>query len=342
MTLNQEIVNMKQQSEMSVDPGGGFELKLEKKVKNSRTSTSSDSDSGLSWTNGESGSDRESEQLIRDENKESNLPEDLGDLDDTIIRQKSRKIPFMGLALRTNKLSQIAKNEQKIKYQCYECGNTMAKRQPLVKTNGILFMKNREEVEMNGFQYDDLTDCAFTRSEIVKGWNIELRQHIGYCSKEIGQMAHYQTKFNEKYQIIRKNSFSPSEKSQISETSSQTSENSNINQTSPVDTVEKISKISKFLSKINKTAAGRSRSRDTNKNSIQPDPENCFEPPPAARPKPKRSSPSVKIRPPEATPEVNFSGKVALTSTVLREHCESCVLRNKPEEFQSVLFVCQL
>lgn len=328
LTLNREIVNMKQQSEMSVDPGGGFELSLEKKVKN-RTSTSSDSDSGLSWTNGESngesGSDRESEQnLIR----ESKQPDDHGD---EIIRP--RKIPFMGLALRTNKLSQIAKNEQKIKYQCYECGNTMAKRQPLVKTNGILFMKNREEVEMNGFQYDDLTDCAFTRSEIVKGWNIELREHIGYCSDEIGQMAHYQTKFNEKYKIIRKNSFSPSEKSQISETSSQTSENNQ-----PVETVEKVSKISKFLSKINKQ--GRSRSRDTSK--IQPDPENCFEPPPAARPKPKRSSPSVKIRPPEATPEVNFSGKVALTSTVLREHCESCVLRNKPEEFQSVLFVCQL
>jgi len=315
---------MKQQSEMSVDPGGGFELSLEKKVKN-RTSTSSDSDSGLSWTNGESngesGSDRESEQNVI---RESKQPDDDDD-DLEIIRP--RKIPFMGLALRTNKLSQIAKNEQKIKYQCYECGNTMAKRQPLVKTNGILFMKNREEVEMNGFQYDDLTDCAFTRSEIVKGWNIELREHIGYCSDEIGQMAHYQTKFNEKYKIIRKNSFSPSET--ISETS--TSENSQ-----PVETVEKVSKISKFLSKIN----GRSRSRDTSK--IQPDPENCFEPPPAARPKSKRSSPSVKIRPPEATPEVNFSGKVALTSTVLREHCESCVLRNKPEEFQSVLFVCQL
>ena len=174
---------MKQQSEMSVDPGGGFELKLEKKVKNSRTSTSSDSDSGLSWTNGESGSDRESEQLIRDENKESNLPEDLADLDDTIIRQKSRKIPFMGLALRTNKLSQIAKNEQKIKYQCYECGNTMAKRQPLVKTNGILFMKNREEVEMNGFQYDDLTDCAFTRRIVLVFYPSMSRnfRRIDYC-----------------------------------------------------------------------------------------------------------------------------------------------------------------
>jgi len=335
-----EPVNiMKLESKLSVDPGGGFsrvESLVENKVKNN--STSSDSDSGLSWTNGESGSDRESSQEIaenRIQSEEENLPDEK--------KENFRKVPFMGLALRTNKLSQIAKNEQKIKYQCYECGNLMAKRQPLVKTNGILFMKNREEVEMNGFEYDDVTDCAFTRSEIVKDWNLELRDHILYCNEEIGHMGHYQSKFNQKYKIpvTRKLSYSPSEKSEtVSETSSQASEKSDTNQ--PIEIVEKVSKISKFLSKINKTAGSRSRSRDTNCR-VSPDPENCFEPPPAARPKPKvRSSPSVKIRPPEATPEVNFSGRVVSTSTVLREHCEICVLRDKPEEFQSVLFVCQL
>ena len=35
-----------------------------------------------------------------------------------------------------------------------------------------------------------------------------------------------------------------------------------------------------------------------------------------------------------------FSG--ILQSTVLRQHCEQCVLRNKPVEYQNVLFVCQL
>ena len=62
--------------------------------------------------------------------------------------------------------------------------------------------------------------------------------------------------------------------------------------------------------------------------------EEEFLPPPTARPK-------VKTRPVrEEDYEINFSGK--LQSTVLRLHCENCVLKDKPEEFQSVLFVCQL
>ena len=49
----------------------------------------------------------------------------------------------------------------------------MAKRQPLVKTNGILFMKNREEHVLEQFgifeNYENCAEQAFTRSEIVQG-----------------------------------------------------------------------------------------------------------------------------------------------------------------------------
>lgn len=345
---------------------------MAKKLKNS---TSSDSDSGLSGTNGESGSDRESEQVgglvsIENLNIENILPDDVPELlkpnfnenfenlrpkiSNSLKKISNRKVPFMGLALRTNPdLSEIAKNETKIKYECYECGNLMAKRQPLVKTNGILFMKNREEqILEHGFQYDSVTDCAFTRSEIVKGWNLELREHQGHCFDEMELNAHYQRKYNEKYNLGRKSrksnhSFSSqvSETSQVSENSisSHPSENSS-QDTEKIDSVEKLSKFSKFLSKINKSTSGRSRSRDVSRPTEPSDrPENCFEPPPSAARKTKKlSSPSVKIRPHEISPAVNFSGKIALASTVLREHCENCVLRDKPEEFQSVLFVCQL
>ena len=64
-------------------------------------------------------------------------------------------------------------NESKLRLACYECGNKMAKRQPLVKTNGILFMKNREEHVLEQFgiyeNYENCAEQAFTRSEIVQG-----------------------------------------------------------------------------------------------------------------------------------------------------------------------------
>ena len=72
-----------------------------------------------------------------------------------------------------NHKSQIALNESKLRLACYECGNKMAKRQPLVKTNGILFMKNREEHVLEQFgifeNYENCAEQAFTRSEIVQG-----------------------------------------------------------------------------------------------------------------------------------------------------------------------------
>ena len=80
---------------------------------------------------------------------------------------------FFSLDILKNQKSQIALNESKLRLACYECGNKMAKRQPLVKTNGILFMKNREEHVLEQFgifeNYENCAEQAFTRSEIVQG-----------------------------------------------------------------------------------------------------------------------------------------------------------------------------
>ena len=118
---------MKMKSELSVDPGGGVGKILGKNSENFgkklKNSTSSDSDSGLSGTNGESGSDRESEQVvglvsIENLNIENILPDDVPELlkpnfnenfenlrpkiSNSLKKISNRKVPFMGLALRTN------------------------------------------------------------------------------------------------------------------------------------------------------------------------------------------------------------------------------------------------
>ena len=89
---------------------------------------------------------------------------------------RSRYFQFFeifSLNILKNQKSQIALNESKLRLACYECGNKMAKRQPLVKTNGILFMKNREEHVLEQFgifeNYENCAEQAFTRSEIVQG-----------------------------------------------------------------------------------------------------------------------------------------------------------------------------
>ena len=89
---------------------------------------------------------------------------------------RSRYFEFFeifSLNILKNQKSQIALNESKLRLACYECGNKMAKRQPLVKTNGILFMKNREEHVLEQFgifeNYENCAEQAFTRSEIVQG-----------------------------------------------------------------------------------------------------------------------------------------------------------------------------
>lgn len=254
-------------------------------------------------------------------------------------RAKRRKMPFMGLAIRRNPdLSQIALNESKLRLACYECGNKMAKRQPLVKTNGILFMKNREEHirEKFGFfeNYENCAEQAFTRSEIVQGWNYELKEHRLYCRSEIEQMGFYQRRFSEKYG--NRHQVAPQSNEHENKLDDRTEHDCfENNQSEERMTNEKKTTISKFSEKLRQKMK-RSKSRDalsTSSSSSSAD----FEPPPAARP----SKPEVKSKPAGDITDINFSGILG-SNTVLRQHCEQCVLRNKPEDFRSVLFVCQL
>lgn len=257
-------------------------------------------------------------------------------------RAKRRKMPFMGLAIRRNPdLSQIALNESKLRLACYECGNKMAKRQPLVKTNGILFMKNREEHVLEQFgifeNYENCEEQAFTRSEIVQGWNYELKEHRLYCRSEIEQMGFYQRRFSEKYgtKTHQNTEQKTHEHDEKTENCFDQSEEKNMTATAN----EKKTTISKFSEKIRQKMK-RSKSRDTLSSSNSSSSNSTdlnFEPPPAARP----SKPEVKSKPVSDITDINFSGIVG-SNTVLRQHCEQCVLRNKPEDFRSVLFVCQL
>ena len=55
----------------------------------------------------------------------------------------------------------------------------LGKRQPLIKTNGILFLKTREKEELRqrGKPYQDVKDCAMTRSNVVADWTLDLKDH---------------------------------------------------------------------------------------------------------------------------------------------------------------------
>lgn len=260
-------------------------------------------------------------------------------------RVKRRKMPFMGLAIRRNPdLSQIALNESKLRLACYECGNKMAKRQPLVKTNGILFMKNREEHVLEQFgiyeNYENCAEQAFTRSEIVQGWNYELKEHRLYCRSEIEQMGFYQRRYSEKFgQSNGSSTAQPRPTANENDDKTENVLNSSIDQSEVANgsTNEKKTTISKFSEKLRQKMK-RSKSRDTlsSSNSANSTDSN-FEPPPAARP----TKPEVKSKPAGDITDINFSGILG-SNTVLRQHCEQCVLRDKPEDFRSVLFVCQL
>jgi len=167
--------------------------------------TSKNTGSGLE--DSDSGLDTTSTSSVRSNSKTSNTA-DSGVSIKTPEKTKvveltpRKKPPFMGLALKRNPdLSEIARNEQKLCYECYECGSKMAKRQPLTKTNGILFMKNREADVMENYEYDSVADRAFTRSEIVQSWHFELQDHREYCTDELNQMYFYQKKYNLKYGV---------------------------------------------------------------------------------------------------------------------------------------------
>jgi len=280
-----------------------------------------DSDSGLDTTSTSSDSARSSSKVVQQNENQKN--HETVEASSTVVVVTRKKPPFMGLALKRNPdLSEIARNEQKLCYECYECGSKMAKRQPLTKTNGILFMKNRESEIMEYAQYKSVDDQAYTRSEIVQSWHYELQDHREYCLEELNQMYFYQKRYNQKYGAKKKNI----SKSPI-EDASKVTNNGDEKPTAMTKLQKKLrEKIRK--SKFNDTKSKSSQSLDPSDPSV-------------ARSNPRHKPSCVISRPlTEENTDINFSG--ILQSTVLRQHCEQCVLRNKPVEYQNVLFVCQL
>lgn len=286
-----------------------------------QVSETSDSDSGLDTSSLRSNSKtnetnspatNEAKQTTTATEEDNSTPEPA-----PVLVARRKNIPFMGLALKRNPdLSEIAKNEQKLCYACYECGSKMAKRQPLTRTNGILFMKNREDEVMADVQYASVNERAFTRSEIVHSWHYELEDHRGYCIEELDQMYYYQKRYNQKYGLCKQER---TETPDLDENDGDTKSD------------EKLTTMAKIQNKLRKMTKKTENEKLTESSTWD-------HPPPSAAP---RSRPSVISRPvDEENTDINFSG--ILQSTVLRQHCEKCVLRNKPLEYQNVLFVCQL
>jgi len=256
---------------------------------------------------------------------------------------KRRRIPKLGLSIKQN--PDLSFIRRKAPPRCISCGTGLSARQPLVKTNGILFMKKREKElrESENRIYESVWDCAFTRSDIVADWTDDLKDHQDYCSQEMRRCLKYHRRIAESE---RKLALDGEEELDTGQGNTHVNNsliiNNNMNNADdeePISTLRRensrriskigFEKLKNLKSRVEKLARNQ---KNGARNILEVEEE--FLPPPTARPK-------VRTRP--ATDEdfeINFSGK--LQSTVLRLHCENCVLRDKPEEFQSVLFVCQL
>lgn len=269
--------------------------------------------------------------------------------------QRRRRIPKLGLSIKTNPDLSFIKTTKSETTRCLSCNEILQQRQSLVKTNGILFMKNREKENFeseNRIGYESIWDCAFTRSDIVAEWTLDLKDHQDYCVQEIRKCQRFQRRQNEQILInqmkiseMNTNENIDTGQDFIPPSKEGESKNEGSGKSEPND--EKNSAFrrsqSKRISKMDFSEKLKNLKFKVQNTMQRARPQNCgrvlafeeeFIPPTTARPK-------VKPRPTKNEDfEINFSGK--LQSTVLRLHCENCVLKDKPEEFQSVLFVCQL
>lgn len=376
--LSPELVVEKKKSvgadAKSLDAGGGKGGNSLRKLDDAQTSLH-DSDSGLDTTS--IGSQKNIKQPEESSDASESLPQSLtpeksdsgvtsdssGDAKSDLKLQNSkypkvpkkqydsrrRRIPKLGLSIKQN--PDLSFIRRKPPPRCISCDSDLCQRQPLVKTNGILFMKRREKELLNLENrkiYESVWDCAFTRSDIVADWTDDLKDHQDFCDQEIRTSLRYQRKYYEKQRRAqhKENFDEVDENGETLDTgqSTPTSGSSETGSGEPTTTTlrrENSKRISKmdFGEKLKKMKSKVQNTIRTAKNNNGPIINNGIEieeflPPPTARPK-------VKTRPvQDENFQINFSGK--LQSTVLRLHCENCVLQDKPEEFQSVLFVCQL
>lgn len=327
-----------------------------------------DSDSGLDTTSIGSQKNQKILPEEKSEDHQSPTPPNVKQLDSGVTSDSSadaknqhqkpkkqfdsrrRRIPKLGLSIKQN--PDLSFIRRKPPPRCISCDSDLCQRQPLVKTNGILFMKRREKelLDLENRSYKSLWDCAFTRSDIVADWTDDLKDHQDFCGQEIRTSLRYQRKYYEKQRREMLKDIEDDEHDESIDidtgqkidsttvTDNMIEDDTQIDSTLRRENSRRVSKLDfgerlkKMKSKVQNTMQRAKPSPIINGRILLMEEE--FLPPPTARPK-------VKTRPVrEEDYEINFSGK--LQSTVLRLHCENCVLKDKPEEFQSVLFVCQL
>lgn len=244
---------------------------------------------------------------------------------------RRRRVPRLGVSALHSKPKSISALREATQLSCVACCGPLIRRQPLIKTNGILFLKTREKEELlqRGMPYQNIADCAMTRSNVVADWTLDLKDHQDYCDQEIE--ANLRFKQRASLKSSAEDALSSSGVSSSGDCTRKL-ENSNLskNDTSRASIrFQKVAEKVNFSEKLKKMKQRFTKSHPKNPFEIKED----FTPPPSAAPKQKPKCENLEGL------QLSVGQQ---QSRFLRLHCEQCVLKDKPQDFQSVLFVCQL
>jgi len=296
-------------------------------------SCSIDSQRNLSSVSSPSQSPKFQEKVLTSESVKTNqLNQKIEEIRNT-WNGRRRRVPRLGVSALHLKPKSISALREATQLSCVACSGPLNRRQPLIKTNGILFLKTREKEELlqRGKPYHNMEDCATTRSNVVADWTLDLKDHQDFCNQEIE--ANLQNKLEYSKRSILEDSLSSSVVSS-SDNSSTKLEEPMFSKNHSCRASTRFQKVAERVNLSEKLKKMKQKFTKINNNSKNPfEIKEDFTPPPSAAPKPQPKN-------------TKFEGvKLSVgqqQSRILRLHCEQCVLKNKPQDFQSVLFVCQL
>merc|ERR1712176_1227855 len=195
--------------------------------------------------------------------------------------------------------------------------------------NGILFLKTREKEELlqRGKPYHNMEDCATTRSNVVADWTLDLKDHQDFCNQEIEE--NLQNKLEYSIRSLLEDSLSSTVVS-----STEKLEEPMFSKNDSCRASTRFQKVAERVNLSEKLKKMKQKFTKINNNSKNPfEIKEDYTPPPSAAPNPQ---------PKNTILEGEKLSVGQQQSRILRLHCEQCVLKNKPQDFQSVLFVCQL
>jgi len=244
---------------------------------------------------------------------------------------RRRRVPRLGVSALHSKPKSISALREATQLSCVSCCGPLIRRQPLIKTNGILFLKTREKEELlqRGKPYQNTEDCAMTRSNVVADCTLDLKDHQDYCDQEIEANLRFKLKFSLKSSAEDTLSSSGVSSSENGTTTIEDSKLSKNDASRASIRFQKVAEKVNFSEKLKKMKQKFTKSHPKNPFEIKED----FTPPPSAAPKQKPKSQNLEGL------QLSVGQQ---QSRILRLHCEQCVLKDKPQDFQSVLFVCQL